>query len=189
MELNHYWLNANPDRWDPRKWEVGETQVYTSYNEEGNACFNQHYFKKVKPGDWLITYVSAPVKAVAAIFNVTHGLGDTPYGEAFRIAKVAHFKNPVPLSVLRQHPLLTLSEPMKIGCRGSLLGLRPFEYAAILALCYSFNPEFSDALFKLKGESEQPKPSVSVIENLGWELARHAEALIELSRRLKNEPR
>jgi hypothetical protein len=182
MELRHWWLNANPDRWDPRKWKLGETQVYTSHTEDGTACFNQNHFKMVKPGDPLITYVAAPVKAVTAIFHVTHGLNETPYGEGFRIRKSVDFKHPVPLTVLRQHPLLSISEPLKIGLRGSLLGLRDFEYAAILALCYSFNPDVSDLLFNVRNE-EEPTES-SVLDDLVRETTRHAEALIELSKKL-----
>jgi hypothetical protein len=54
----YWWLNANPKIWDFNAVEVGETQVYTSYNEKGNKRQRYKYFEQVKPGDLVVGYVT-----------------------------------------------------------------------------------------------------------------------------------
>lgn len=53
-KCNYWWLNANPKIWSFSDIAVGETQVYTLYNENGNKRRIFRVFLMQKSEMWLL---------------------------------------------------------------------------------------------------------------------------------------
>lgn len=129
-DINYWWLNANPKIWSIDSFSVGETQTYTSTNENGNKRRVYKYFTEVAEGDLVIGYESNPVKKIKAIFEITkalHTIGSVEQIE-FRILK----KYPVTVSYAELTDIRELDgcEVLKNN-QGSLFKLTEEEFLAI----------------------------------------------------------
>ena len=97
IDTQYWWINANPKIWNFSETPLGGRQVYTSHNERGNKRQKYKYFQEVKPGDWLIGYVTSPDREIVALARVTKPLGpQAPDGaEGIEFEKVEQVGNPI----------------------------------------------------------------------------------------------
>jgi hypothetical protein len=137
----YWWLNANPNIWDFAETPVGGRQTYTSHNERGNKRQRYKHFQDVRPGDFIVGYVTSPDREIVAICRITKALGlhEAESSEAIEFEKIEQLTNPVPLHELQNNPALKQSEPL-INNQGSLFRLTPEEYATIRSLIDELNP-------------------------------------------------
>lgn len=138
-EIGHYWLNASPKIWNFRDIRVGETQIYTSYNEKGNKRQKYKYFAQVQPGDIVVGYIASPDKEIVALCEITKGLHESAEGEGIEFKKIKQFQNPISLQELKVVSELEESEPLKNN-QGSLFKLEKNEYNVIKGIIDQKNP-------------------------------------------------
>lgn len=120
---NYWWLNANPKIWSLSELEVGKTQSYTLYNENGNKRKIFQNFLDAKVGDMIIGYESNPVKQVVAICRVAAEQD----GSNIYFEKIENLENPINYETLRNCPELQSMEFFATS-RGSLFRLTKDEY-------------------------------------------------------------
>jgi MoxR-like ATPase len=130
---NYWWLNANPQYWDPREASVGSLQTYTTHNESGNKRKIYKYFEKLRPGDQMIGYLTSPHQQVVSIFEITKGVHtNKKEGEVFEFKKIADV-SPTGRQELRDLEELKDCEGLR-GSTGSLFKLTEAEFMAIQAI-------------------------------------------------------
>jgi predicted RNA-binding protein with PUA-like domain len=137
--VSYWWLNANPNMWSFEEAAVGETQTYTSHNENGNKRQKYKYFEEVQPGDIVVGYVTSPQREIVGICRVTKGLHDSEEGQRIEFEKIERLRKPVLYETLKAIPGLQECEPL-INHQGSLFKLREEEYEIIRALIDETNP-------------------------------------------------
>ena len=126
---NAYWLNCNPDRWDPRDWRIGQRQIYTARTSEGNKRRIYDNFLRVEPGDVLVGYLTTPEKRVAAEFRITKALHQDEEGtECIEFVKVKDYDEGPTYSQLQEHSEFSEST---IGLQGSLFELTPTQFETL----------------------------------------------------------
>jgi len=133
--VNFWWLNANPKVWNFGNLEIGETFVYTSYNERGNKRRIYKNFEDAKKGDKVIIYESTPTTAIIGMGHITKEHD----GERIWIAKDEDFIEPVEYSyfstVKELKNMEFLSNP-----QGSLFKLTKEEYEILMDIIREQNP-------------------------------------------------
>lgn len=144
-ERSYWWLNANPNIWNFTDVAVGESVIYTAFNEKGNKRQKFKYFEQAKSGDILIGYVTSPKQQIVAICEITQGLHNTKEGDGIEFVKKKQLTSPISYSTLESIPGLKNSEPIK-SHQGSLFKLREDEFSLIHNL--------------IAGEVEEPISSV-----------------------------
>ena len=70
VDMQYWWLNANPKIWSFSSIAVGEVQDYTLYNENGNKRRIFQNFLDARPGDMIVCYESHPIKQVVGLAKV-----------------------------------------------------------------------------------------------------------------------
>lgn len=143
-ERNYWWLNANPEMWDPREWSIGKTQTYTALNKKGNKRRIFKHFEAAKPGDIVVGYLSSPHRQVTCLFEVTKGLHRTEEGEVIEFKKTMNFAEPLGWDELKQIPELKDCEPL-INNQGSLFKLTKEEFEAIKSVVDETNLNSEEA--------------------------------------------
>ncbi|WP_141524641.1 HI_0552 family protein [Bacillus toyonensis] len=137
--MNYWWLNAKPNIWDFQSTEIGETQSYTAYSENGNKRQKYKHFCKVKPGDLVVGYVSTPVREVVGMSEITKGLHFDEEGrEAISFKKIEQLQNTIPYEQLKGVPELQGAEPIK-NIQGSLFQLTKEEFEVIRSIIDEVN--------------------------------------------------
>ncbi len=128
--INYWWMNCNPEMWDPRLWEVGQKQTYTTHNEKGNKRRVYQYFTELKPGDIIVGYVTSPEQVVATLHEVTRSIFTDETGK--EIIEFKKIKNLIPISSeeLRKVKEFQNAEHLKNN-QGSLFSLTKEEYQVI----------------------------------------------------------
>lgn len=134
-KCNYWWLNANPKIWSFSDIAVGETQVYTLYNENGNKRRIFQNFLDAKVGDVVIGYESNPVRQIVAIGRVSAEQD----GEKLFFEKVETLSSPIDYAVLKECPELENMEYFR-NPQGSLFKLTRSEYEFILDMIREENP-------------------------------------------------
>lgn len=134
-KCNCWWLNANPKIWSFSDIAVGETQVYTLYNENGNKRRIFQNFLDAKVGDVVIGYESNPVRQIVAIGRVSAEQD----GEKLFFEKVETLSSPIDYAVLKECPELENMEYFR-NPQGSLFKLTRSEYEFILDMIREENP-------------------------------------------------
>ena len=129
-ESNYWWLNANPKIWNFTDSPIGESHIYTAYNDKGNKRRIFKYFESIKPDDIILGYVASPNCEIAAECRVTKGLHDSEEGTGFEFEKREQFFETVSLEELKKIPELNDCEPLKNN-QGSLFKLTETEYETI----------------------------------------------------------
>ena len=125
-----YWfLNANPAFWSISEMPVGQSQVYTLYNENGNKRRIFQNFLDAKVGDIVIGYESQPVMQIVAILMVDR----EEDGKTISFKKLEDLAAPIDYLALKENPALADLEYIK-SPRGSLFYLGQDEYEAIMAM-------------------------------------------------------
>jgi 5-methylcytosine-specific restriction protein B len=145
--VSHWWLNANPKIWNFEEAPVGERQIYTSHNENGNKRQKYKYFQESKPGDLLVGYVTSPQREIVGICRITKGLHEAKEGEGIEFEKIERLDKPVLYETLKANPDLEHCEPLA-NHQGSLFKLTEQEYDVIRSLIDEANP----------AEKPAPKP-------------------------------
>ncbi|MGS4992795.1 HI_0552 family protein [Bacillus cereus] len=137
--INYWWLNANPKIWDFQSTEIGETQSYTAYSENGNKRQKYKHFRKVKSGDLVVSYVSTPVREVVGMSEITKGLHVDEKGrEVISFKKIEQLLNTIPYEQLKGVPELQRAEPI-INNQGSLFQLTKEEFEIIQSIIDEVN--------------------------------------------------
>ena len=165
-EINYWWLNANPKIWSIASVSAGETQTYTSTNENGNKRRVYKYFTEVAEGDLVIGYESNPVKKIKAVFEITKALHVDGGVEQFEFRIVKKYPVTVSYAELNEMPELKECEVLNNN-QGSLFKLTEEEFLAIRDLLdereeeYKKNSlDFSVAVAPYSYESDPDKPFI-----------------------------
>lgn len=136
----YWWLNANPKIWNFSSTPIGSRQTYTSHNEAGNKRRVYQYFTQVRPGDFVIGYVSTPLKQITAMCRISKALHDSAEGEVIEFEKTEQFSEPIPLKRLQSIKELEQCEPL-INNQGSLFKVKPDEFEIIRSIIDEENAE------------------------------------------------
>ena len=134
-DRRYWWLNANPKIWSFAALKVGEAQVYTLYNDNGNKRRIFQHFLSVKAGDMVIGYESNPVKQVVALCKITAEQD----GEKIQFEKVESLASPIDYATLKSIPELEKME-FFTNPNGSLFSLTKGEYDFLMDLIRDENP-------------------------------------------------
>lgn len=156
--VEYYWLNANPKIWSIDAIEVGQTQNYTAFNENGNKRQKYKYFETIKPGDLIIGYETTPVKKVKGLFEVTSRSKDE-----FVFKVLEKFTHQVSWAELLEDEVLKQSEVF-INNQGSLFKLTQAEFNRLLEYVKKdsaepilFSPESEDnPVYSFEKDPEKP---------------------------------
>ncbi|WP_231111514.1 EVE domain-containing protein [Heyndrickxia coagulans] len=131
----YWWLNANPKIWRFSDIDIGETQRYTLYNENGNKRRIFQNFLDAKAGDLIIGYESYPVKQVVALAKVL----EESDGEYLYFEKTEGLVTPIDYATLKNCPELEKMEYFQ-NPQGSLFKLTKEEYDFIQDMIREENP-------------------------------------------------
>lgn len=144
-ERKYWWLNCNPKIWNLSKAAVGETQSYTSHNEQGNKRQVYRNFQEIQEGDLIIGYESTPVLAVVALCRATSKLYDNGdgKGERFDFMKERNALTKVTWSDLKGTPTLADSKPIQQN-QGSLFPLTKKEFEIIARMAGLDHPDTTE---------------------------------------------
>ena len=134
-KVNYYILSANPRIWRFSDCVVGETVVYTSYNDNGNKRKIYTNYENIKVGDRLIAYESTPVLAFVGFAEIV----DKDENNNITIKKLENFNNPVYYHEIKEKEELANSEFIKNG-QGSLFRLSSDEYNYLYDVIRELNP-------------------------------------------------
>lgn len=134
-DVNYWWLNAKPKIWSYSEIEVGETQSYTMYNDNGNKRRIFQNFLDAKAGDIVIGYESYPVKQVVAICKIAQEND----GENLYFEKIEGLGCPIDYQTLRESPELEKMEYFT-NPQGSLFRLTKGEFDYIMDMIREENP-------------------------------------------------
>jgi 5-methylcytosine-specific restriction protein B len=130
VNVNFWWLNANPKIWSISNYAEGQRQTYTTHNEKGNKRRIYKYFEEVKPGDLIIGYESSPNKQIKAIYQITKGIHNTSIGEEIEFELIEKLEIPIHWNDLKNNAALQNCEVF-INNQGSLFKLTEEEYDII----------------------------------------------------------
>lgn len=145
-ERNFWWLNANPEMWNPLEWKNGDYQSYSTYNEKGTKRRIYKHFVEAKVGDWVIAYLTSPYQQLVCLFEVTKGIYTENGKELIQFKKLYDLPNAVDAEVLRSHPDLQNCEPLKNN-QGSLFKITPAEFEIMQEFWeQESNPQITEAL-------------------------------------------
>jgi hypothetical protein len=127
-----FWLNCDPDRWDPRDYAIGDRQTYTARTERGGTKRQLYdHFQEVEPGDVLVGYLTTPVRQIVAEFRVTKSLYEDEKGrERIEFEKVEAYDDGPTYDQLQTR----LSSDAPLGSQGSLFRLTESQLEAIRSL-------------------------------------------------------
>lgn len=128
--VNYWWLNSNRDIWDISSFNVGQTQVYTTYNEQGNKRRIYRHFETIKPGDIIVGYETSPAKKVRALYTVLKGMHMQGTVECIQFEITELLEEPVSWSELKAIAALENCEVFKNN-QGSLFKLTETEFDII----------------------------------------------------------
>jgi len=141
QELSYWWINANEKYWRIDDYSVGQEQIYSTHNKDGNKRKKYEYFSQVKPGDLIIGYQTHPEKKVKAVFEITQGLYNDDEDEEVISFKIKEFlPNQISWEELRNIKKLENCEVLRNN-QGSLFKLTPEEFQIIYSLCKSRQQE------------------------------------------------
>ena len=135
VNIDYWWLYANPKYWEVDTFSIGEVQEYTAYNDKGNKRQIFKYFKAVKPGDKLVCYETYPTRRVKALCEITQGLHEDDGYEIFNFVIREKVTYEVPWNELILNDVFKKSEPFK-AATGSLYHLTKEEYDVIVELAH-----------------------------------------------------
>lgn len=76
-ETNYYWLNCNPNMWDPRTLSVGGRNTYTARNKEGGKRRVYECFERRGPATYWLATSQAPCGESVGSF-ASHRRSTTP---------------------------------------------------------------------------------------------------------------
>lgn len=127
----YWWLNINPKFWQVTDFEIGQEQIWTTRNDNGNPRNIYAHFLKVQPGDLVIGYETTPTKRVRAILEITEAVHMNEENREVITLRVKEFvREELTLKQLQDMPELAGAEPLTAKM-GSLYKLTPAEFSAI----------------------------------------------------------
>ena len=139
----YYWLNCNPNLWNPQDLAEGNRHTYTAYTEKGTERRVFANFEEVRPGDVLVGYVTSPTQRLGGLFRVTKGLHDAGDGrQRIEFEKVEAIPDGPTRNEMLQVEALATSTPLRMK-GGSLFRLEPGEFEAIRALIDEEAPSYT----------------------------------------------
>jgi 5-methylcytosine-specific restriction protein B len=147
VEINYWWMNANPTIWSYSEMEINDSRVYTTHNDRGNKRRIYKHMQAVKPGDPIIGYIASPNRKITAMLEVTGGVRDSEEGEIFSFKKTEDLDFPVSFDELKIIPELQNSEVI-INNQGSLFKLTEKEFEVIMNIIAERNPKTQDLVME-----------------------------------------
>jgi 5-methylcytosine-specific restriction protein B len=142
MQVNYWWLNANPKIWSFSDIQIGGEQGYTLLNENGNKRRIYENFLAAKAGDLVIGYESTPAKQIVALCKISREND----GESLYFVKEEGLSTPIEYSAIKDINEFKETE-FFVNPNGSLFKLTKAQYELLLDIIREQNP-----LFSLKGE-------------------------------------
>ncbi|MCD8295609.1 MAG: EVE domain-containing protein, partial [Clostridia bacterium] len=133
-DTRYWWLNASPRIWSFSNIEVGKTQSYTMYNENGNKRRVFQNFLDAQIGDQVIGYESNPMKKIVALCEVS-----AKDDETIQFKKLENLVSPIDYSTLKETPELEEMEFFQ-NPNGTLFALTSDEYGVIMDAIREENP-------------------------------------------------
>ena len=138
----HWWLNANPSRWDPSQMPVGYEESYSPFNENGARRRLPQAFQNAMAGDSILIYITSPNRYLWGRATVTASLHDTNNQE-LRFRLDSPFRDRVSLEAMKAEPALAHCVPL-IQPQGSLFPLTSTEFETLNRMANADNTESPD---------------------------------------------
>lgn len=136
-EQGYWWLNAKSSKgWDPANWQVGQTQAYSLYNENGSKKKIHRNFREAKVGDLVICYKTSPDMKIVALAKVAKAQD----GKKIYFEKTEGLETPIDFQTVEQCPGWRETEFSHINGQGSLFKLERNMYETIMNLVREKNP-------------------------------------------------
>lgn len=132
---NYWWVTANPKIWSFDDLKVGDTQVYSLYNENNHKRRIFQNFLDAKVGDLVIGYEANPIKKIVAIARISRAND----GKTISFEKVEGLSTPIEYATLKECSELQKMEVF-INQNGSLFKLTKGEYDFIMDIIRDENP-------------------------------------------------
>lgn len=133
-QKRYWWLVANPGIWSMAGWEVGSTETYSLYGDNGKQRHIYQNFLDAKAGDAVIGYESGPVMQIVALAEVSREQD----GETIEFVKTEALERPIDYSAVKAVGELKnmqyFANPM-----GSFFSLTKAEYEKILEMVRASN--------------------------------------------------
>ena len=130
-----WWIVSNPKQWS---WE----QLF----EDGSVDFSEgvvkKHFPEVRVGDLVVGYSATPAKCITALARVVREFNpDDGDNAVITLEPVAKVQDGLTYAELRADPILSLSEPARCHCQGTLFALSADESDHLLQLLASRDPK------------------------------------------------
>lgn len=130
--VGYFWLNVDPDayEWSFTLMEPGETQTYSSINEEGTRRRKESSFRAIKIGDLALAYETARTKAITAICKVVNRYEKK--GVIYvEFAKMRRFNQHLSIETMKESKKLA-SIKLVMSHRGTLLDMAKQDFYSIV---------------------------------------------------------
>lgn len=129
-----WWIVANPGEWN---WD----ELFKSGAVDFRQGRLQRNYHQVKKGDWVLGYQSTPAKRLVAVARVVRELSSVGGREPnIGIEAVAKLSNGLSFDEIASDPVLSVSEPIRFGNRGTLFALNEQEAGVAVSLLRERNP-------------------------------------------------
>jgi len=135
IQINYWWLNANPKIWSFSDLQIGQEQSYSLLNENGNKRRIYENFLAAKAGDLVIGYEATPVKQIVALCKISREND----GKSLYFEKLEGLSTPIEYSVIKDIVELQNME-FFINPNGSLFKLTKDQYELLLDIIREQNP-------------------------------------------------
>jgi 5-methylcytosine-specific restriction protein B len=128
--VNYWWLNSNKAIWDVTSFQIGQSQYYTTYNDQNNKRRIYKHFETIKAGDIIVGYETSPAKKIRAMYSVLKGIHTHEGKECIQFEITELLEEPVSWSELKGIPALEACEVLRNN-QGSLFKLTDTEFDII----------------------------------------------------------
>jgi 5-methylcytosine-specific restriction protein B len=137
-QSNQLWfMVANPSHW---LW----SNLFSDTTVDYSLGRLKRNYPNVRAGDLVIGYESTPTKRVVALARVTSEYDpDAPPESALTLEPVARVNDGITYEELQADPILSMSEPARFRCQGTLFALTAVEGDRLLSLLAERDPSLT----------------------------------------------
>lgn len=129
-----WWVVAHPGEWT---WD----QLFTKGNEPFRQGRLKRNYSKLAPGDLVFGYRSGSNRGLVALARVTKALHEMQGEWGFEVEGVRQIQGPT-YADLKEDPVISVSEPMRHTCQGTLFALAEREASHLLRMIEANDPDF-----------------------------------------------
>lgn len=133
QEVGAWFLVASSTIWSWKNLKPGE-ETFFQYGSQRKS------FEEAQVGDLVIGYETFPYGGIRALARISSPLQEGPSGRVINVRMTDLLPNRIRYQEMANHPVLKDSEPMRVGCRGTLFRLGRPEARTLLQMIREANP-------------------------------------------------